>query len=279
MGQSRELDEFQSLAVQADVELDDGPGRYRIGLIALSNDLATERDFNQMCPSDEVAVFVSRVPNAETCSVGNLRAMEPELTNAVSLLIPGSRLDVVAYSCTSGTVVLGHDTVAQRIRDARPGISVTTPITASLAALCLFGAGNIAVLTPYTDEVNAPVAKYIKASGLNIAAFTSFQFANNDTMARTPPRAIYHAALEADRPEADALFISCTAIRAVDVVDSIEQAVGKPVVTANQALFWQALWFAGYESPIEGFGRLLRTTSNRIPVDCAPTIGKKRHET
>ncbi|MCY3770044.1 MAG: aspartate/glutamate racemase family protein [Gammaproteobacteria bacterium] len=273
--QAPKLNEFQSLPVQADFELDDGPGRYRIGLIALSNDLATERDFSRMGRGEEIAVFVSRVPNAETCSVANLRAMEPELTHAASLLIPGSRLDAVAYSCTSGTVVLGYDTVAQRIRDARPGIPVTTPITASLAALYRLGAGNIAVLTPYTDEVNAPVAKYIKASGLDIAAFTSFQFASNDTMARTPPRAIYQAALEADRPEADALFISCTAIRAADVVDSIEQAVGKPVVTANQALFWQALRFAGCEWPIEGFGRLLRTASSRISVDCVPPIGKR----
>ena len=256
--QSREPDGFQSLAVQADVELDEGPGRYRIGLIALSNDLATERDFNQMCTSDEIAVFVSRVPNAQRCSVANLRAMEPELAHAASLLIPGSRLDVVAYSCTSGTVVLGYDAVAGRIRSAHPGIPVTTPITASLAALRLLGAGNIAVLTPYTDEVNAPISHYIKNSGLGIAAFTSFQFADNDAMARTPPRAIYHAALEADRPEADALFISCTAIRAVEVVDSIEQAIGKPVVTANQALCWQALRWAGHELPIEGFGRLLR---------------------
>ncbi len=80
-------------------------------------------------------------------------------------------------------------------------------------------------------------------------------------MAALPPEAIFHGALEADRPEADALFISCTAIRAVDVVERIEQALGKPVVTANQAMIWQALRWSGYAGAIEGYGKLLKQTN------------------
>ena len=69
--------------------------------------------------------------------------------------------------------------------------------------------------------------------------------------------AIISAAKEADRDDADALFISCTAIRAVDVVDEIERMLNKPVVCANQALFWEAVRTAGYAAPMEGYGRLL----------------------
>tara|TARA_B110000008_G_C16419653_1_gene343284 strand:- start:95 stop:277 length:183 start_codon:yes stop_codon:yes gene_type:complete len=60
-------------------------------------------------------------------------------------------------------------------------------------------------------------------------------------MASVTPEAIYHAALEANRPEADAVFLSCTAIRAADVIDKIEKKINKPVVTANQSMVWQAL--------------------------------------
>ncbi len=255
-------DQFRAEPVNAGYRLDSGPGRYRIGLLALSNDLATERDFINMRPTDEVALFVSRIPNDETCSVEKLSEMEPELTRAAALLIPGSRLDSIAYSCTSGTVVLGYDTVVQRVHEARPQIPVSSPITAALAALQRFDARRIAVLTPYTDDVNAQVFDYVTARGVEISAFSSFHISSNEEMAKLAPQSIYEAAIQADRPDADALFISCTAIRAVDVLDSIEQAIGKPVISANQTLFWQALRQAGYTEPQHGFGSLLELTEH-----------------
>lgn len=248
--------------VRATFELDNGPGRYRIGLIALASDHVTERDFINMRPSDDVAVFVSRILNTNPCTVENLRAMAPRLTNAVSLIVPAGRLDAVAYSCTSGTVAIGYEAIASSIHAVRPEIPVATPITAGLAALKGFGARKIAVLTPYIDEVNESIVRYIEENGPEVVALTSFLFPDDNEMARIPPQAIYDAAIEADRPEADALFISCTAIRAVDVVERIEQALGKPVVSANQALYWQALRAAGYREPVAGYGRLLRMHSD-----------------
>ncbi len=259
---SNEKNGFSTDPVHSEYELDRGPGIYRIGLLALSNDLATERDFINMRSDDDIAIFVSRVLNDDICSVEKLREMEPELTRATSLIIPGSRLDSIAYSCTSGTVVMGYDTIARRVHEIRPGIPVSTPITAALDALRLFDVHKISVLTPYTDNVNGPIQRYLTEHGLDVVAYTSFQFADNDSMAKLPPDAIFNAARQADRPEAEALFISCTAIRAVDVVDAIEQDLGKPVVTATQALYWQALRSAGYLLPVNGFGTLLRMTAN-----------------
>ena len=77
-------------------------------------------------------------------------------------------------------------------------------------------------------------------------------------MARLTAKSIYQAALEADRADAAALFISCTAIRAVDVIEKIQQKLGKPVITAVQAMFWQSLRMAGYVEKVSGYGRLLR---------------------
>ena len=140
-------------------ELDQGPGQYRIGLVALSNDYVTERDFMNMRPSDDVVIFTSRIRNTPECTAESLRQMEPLITEATSLIVPDGRLDVVAYSCTSGTAVMGFDKICSLIQAARPGISVVTPITSSLAALDLFGAQRIAVLTPYVDDVNASIAR------------------------------------------------------------------------------------------------------------------------
>ncbi len=247
---------FQTDPVRTTAELDRGPGRWRIGTIVLSNDYATERDFMNMRPSDEVAIFTSRVPNTDACTVETLQLMAPHLSAAAALLVPEGRLDVVAYSCTSGSVVIGYDAVAARIHAVRPGVPCVTPITASLAALDRFGARRLAILTPYADDVNAAIASHIQTQGKEIAAFTSFHIEDNETMAALTPEAIYQGALEADRPDADALFISCTAIRAVDVVGRIEETLGKPVITANQAMFWQALRAAGCDLPVPGYGRL-----------------------
>ena len=113
--------------VRTQYVLDAGPGAYRIGLIALATDHATERDFMNMRPGDDVVIYTSRVRNFNPCTVENLQTMAPLLTEAASLILPGSRLDVMAYSCTSASVVIGHDAVAERIHAARPGIPCVTP--------------------------------------------------------------------------------------------------------------------------------------------------------
>lgn len=249
--------DFASTPVRAAYRLDDGPGRHRIGLIALASDYATERDFMNLRPSDDVAVYTSRVHNVNPCTVENLRAMAPKLTEAAALILPDGRLDVIAYSCTSATAVIGFAAVEQYIQAARPGIPCVTPITAACAGFDALGVRRVAVLTPYLDEVNGPIRSCLEALGVDVTGFTSFGIADDNDMARLPPEAIYRAALEADRPEAEALFISCTAIRAVDVVERIEGALGKPVVTSIQAMFWQSLRIAGYGAPIAGHGRLL----------------------
>ena len=247
-----------SVPVRADYALDAGPGVHRIGLVVLATDHATERDFMNMRPGDDVAVYTSRVRNLNPCTVENLQTMAPLLTEAASLVLPGSRLDVMAYSCTSASVVIGHDAVAERIHAARPGIPCVTPLSAAYAGFERMGVTRIAVLTPYIDEVNAMIARHIEGHGMEIAGFTSFQIADDVQMAGLPPEAIYQAALEADRSDAQAMFISCTAIRACDVVERLERTLGKPVVTSIQAMFWQSLRHAGYSRPIEGYGRLLR---------------------
>lgn len=251
---------FASIPVGQNAPVDGGPGRHRIGCVVLSNDYVTERDFINMRPSDDVALFFTRVANTPDCNTETLPLMAPHIQAAAGLIVPEGRCDVIVYACTSGTVVMGYAQICDLIHASRPGVAVVTPITASLAALKQFNARKLAVLTPYTDDVNAVIAAHLEAKGHIISAFSAFGIEDNEVMAALPPDTIYEAAIEADRPDAEALFISCTAIRAVDVVEQIEQRLGKPVVTANQALVWQALRWSGYAAPIEGFGQLLRTT-------------------
>ncbi len=251
-------DTFAATPVSVQFTPDGGPGKHRIGLVVLSNDYAIERDFMNVRAGDDVALFSARIANTPDCTVETLQMMASHITDTAALIVPEGRLDVVAYACTSGTVVMGYEKICDLVHAARPGVPVVTPITASLAALDRFGATRLAVLTPYVDDVNALIAAHLNAQGKEVCAFSTFNIEDNEVMAALPPEAIYQAALEADRPEAEALFISCTAIRAMDVVDRIEQAIGKPVVTANQAVIWQCLRWSGFDRKIDGYGQLLK---------------------
>ena len=152
---------------------DERPARWRIGLIALATDHTTERDFAQMCPSPEVAVYVSRVFNENPTTVENLWRMKPRISEAAALILPDEPLDVVACSCTSASVVIGDDAVTAAIRQAKPGVSCVTPPSAACAAFEHLGVRRISVLTPYNREVSEPFVDYFTERGERIGSGTS----------------------------------------------------------------------------------------------------------
>ena len=237
--------------------LDDGPGRCRIGLLALANDLIVERDFMNLRPDDEVMIFTNRIPFEQDCTVESLRTVAPRLAGAASLILPGSRLDALVYACTSGTAVLGVEQVTALLRSARPESACVTPITAAWAAFEALGIRRIAVLTPYTGDVAGTLVAALAEGGLIPVATTNMGIEKSADISAVTPASIHAGALAADAPEAEGLFISCTDFRALDVVARIERDLGKPVVTSNQAMFRMALRAAGHAAPLAGPGRLL----------------------
>ena len=251
------LADLTTVEVSTRFELDAGPARYRIGLIALDSDVATERDFHAMLPPD-VMFYTSRIHCINPITVENLRRQGPMLRDAVSLLVPDHRLDAIAYSCTSGTVALGYEGVAGEIGAAgRPGVPVVTPITSAIAGFAHLGIRRISLMTPYLDSVNQAMRVFLESHGIEILNIGGFCMADDREMARIPPEAILDAALEVCDEQADALFISCTALRAAEIVERAEAALRRPVLTAIQALFWRSLREAGCSAPVPGYGRLL----------------------
>jgi maleate isomerase len=236
-------------------ELDNGPANIRIGLIELATGEAGEADFHRMLPPG-VMFHTARVLNVNPVTPDNLMIMGPRLAAAAEQLLPGGRLDVIAYDCTSGTVVLGFEEIERQIRAARPGIPVVTPITAAIKAIRLYGAGRISLITPYIDDINQKMAEYIEAADIEVLNIASFCMDNDVEMARLTPHAILEAISAYTRLDADAAFVSCTAIRAAEVVEAAERRLGKPVFTSVQCLFWDALRTAGYQRCFTGFGSL-----------------------
>ena len=238
---------------------DEGPaGRAAIGLVTLCNDVTIEPELRNFLPLEGVAVYATRIPMRGTGTVEGLRALEAHLTRAAALLVPDFKIDVMALGCTSGSMAIGPEVVAERIREARPGMACTNPVSAAAKALHAFGARRIALLDPYSDEINVVVERYVSGQGFDIVAKGSFKQRGDPDIVRVPPQAVYEAGLAlGSSPSADALFISCTALRVSPIIRRLEEALGKPVVSSNQALAWDCLRLAGSHDPVPGFGRLL----------------------
>ncbi|MCO5965443.1 ectoine utilization protein EutA [Sinorhizobium meliloti] len=221
--------------------LADRPIAKRVGLVILATDHTTEVDFQRMVASDGVGVYVNRIPYANPTTPENLLAMQPSLTAGAALILPGESLDVVMYSCTSASVVIGDDAIVTAIKQAKPQVEVVTPTTAAVAALRTLGAKRISILTPYTLETSQLMAEYFVGTGFDIARFCCLGMVDDREMARITPEEIIEYAKDATAADSDALFISCTALRSAGAVPRMEAAIGKPVVTSNLATAWACL--------------------------------------
>ncbi len=228
----------------------------RMGLIALATDLTSERDFAKLMPHDQVGVYTTRVAYQNPTTPENLRHMAPRLTAAAALILPGEPLDVICYSCTAASVVIGDQAVTEAIHAARPGVPVVTPSVAARLAFAALGVRKISILTPYLVETSQPMATYFTEHGMDIQRFECLGLDDDRMMARLSRQDIIEAACRVDVPESEALFISCTGVPAVAVIAEIEKRIGKPVVTSNQASAWAMLHYAGLNHKPVGYGQL-----------------------
>ncbi|MDI6025139.1 ectoine utilization protein EutA [Corticibacterium sp. UT-5YL-CI-8] len=237
--------------------LDARPLEKRIGLIVLATDHTSEPDFRRMVASERVGVYVARIPYANPTTPENLRKMQPALTAGAALILPNEDLDAICYSCTSASVVIGDAEIEAAIQADKPGVPVVTPPLAAVAGLNALGARRISILTPYTVETSRPMADYFEARGFHIDRFTCLGFDDDREMARIAPETLADLAAGATAGQSEALFISCTALRAASVIPAIEAAIGRPVVSSNQASAWQCLRLTGDQRAYPRFGQLM----------------------
>jgi maleate isomerase len=242
---------------EAKPPLDERAVEKRIGMIILATDHTTEADYQRMVADARIGLYVNRIAYANPTTPDNLRQMLPALTDCTALILPGEPLDAVLFSCSSASVVIGDAEIARAIGKAKPGALVVTPTLAATSALNALGAGRISILTPYTAETSHPMAAYFAERGFEVASFTCLGFEDDREMARIAPSALARIAREVTAPDADALFISCTALRAASVAGAIEGAIGCPVVTSNQATAWMCLRYCGEDAARPEFGRLM----------------------
>jgi maleate isomerase len=242
-------------------ELDRGiASRAAIGLVVLSTDQTIEHEFRQILAIDGVAFYCTRIRNAAEINPASLAEMEGSIPSAAGMILPGSKLDVIAYGCTSGTVVIGEDRVFSRIRESRPDVKCTTPITGAIAGLKALAVERVGLLTPYVEEVNQVLCRFIEASGIAVSVMGSFNHENDMEVARITQQSIRDAMRRLVRQcPLDGIFVSCTSLRVASIAEELEAEIGVPVTSSNHAMAWHCLRLAGYTERVSGFGRLFRT--------------------
>jgi maleate cis-trans isomerase len=243
------------------MHLDPKPSGWRakIGVITPTVNTITEPEFNRVVPAG-VTVHFTRMPIHRHPEEDGFRALFADLDVRVGELATCGT-DVVAYNCTVGSMSCPADVLLGRIRE-KSGVPAVATAGAVIAAFKTLGVSRIALATPYDAATNAHEAEYLAGHGITVVASAGYPFAEGDQAAgrqyaRVSPTDIYKHALSVDRPDAEAIFVSCANFGSAAVIEALEDAAQKPVVTSNMACAWAALRAAGIDDPILGYGRLL----------------------
>jgi len=231
--------------------------RAKIGFVVLASDYTLEHELRQVMTVPGIEWFQTRIENSPEITPDTLVAMRDKIPAAVATILPGDKLDVVAYGCTSATTHLGESCIAGQVARVQPEAKVTTPVTAAFAAFDALGARRIAVLTPYRSDVNETVRNYIVNAGYEVPVFGSFNESMDPTVARIDVDSIEAAVHRIVRDhQVDMVFVSCTSVRLIDAIERIETATGLPVTSSNHAMAWHCLRLAGVQGDMPGHGKL-----------------------
>ncbi len=240
-------------------ETDIGFGsRARIGLIVLETDHTIEAEFRSLDIAN-VAWYHARIPMDPEVTPETLTDMEERLPVAAALLPNEFEFDAIGYGCTSAATLIGEDGVRNAIQSAHPGMAVSNPISAAVSAFDTLGASRIAVVTPYTADVTAPIVEHFTDAGLQVTSVGSFLESRDHVVAKISEASVAAAVRQiAAQGDCDGVFISCTSLRAFGIIDGLEQELGVPVVSSNLALSWKLLRMAGITEAIPNRGRLFQ---------------------
>ncbi len=232
--------------------------RARIGLLVPSINTTMETELWRLVPAG-VTVHTARFSGKREGTPDALRGMEDESKGAaaqVAMTEPG----VSIYACTSGSFFegVGWD---KRIADelsAVTGSPVVTTSGAMLAALKAAGVRKVDVVTPYVQLTNERLKQFLEASGITVTKLGTFDMLDMFNHAKIQPSEIYAKVKETATSDSDAVFVACTQLRALEVVDMLEADLGKPVYSAVQVSAWQAFDILGIDPHVSDCGSLLR---------------------
>ena len=229
--------------------------RARIGFIIPSSNRMVEPQMQRFAPSGVQPHFIRiGMTNHHKRPFPELM---PRILSAVELLMD-SKCDVVVFQCTGTSMSGGVDMDKHVVREIaqaarRPAISTASAVNAALGAL---NAKRLVFISETKQKGHDEKLKYMREAGYDIVAERAASLEGTDAYCTAPPRFWYDLALALRDDRADAYFLSCANIHSIDVIEELEKALQRPVVTSNQAALWCALRTIGLSDVVPGLGSL-----------------------
>lgn len=233
----------------------------RIGMIVPSLNTIAEDDFRRFCPS-EVAYHVHRIRLRKEPGRVTMEDLVRSYLEAgdSGRLVADMMPAAIAFNCTGASVAYGKladRTLAEQMTRAL-GVPTTNTMVAIKQALDALHIKSLVHVSPFADEFAEIERASMEESGFRVVKSVGLGFTDAKLAAQMPPEQIMSVAVSHNSPDADGLLLSCANVRAFEAVEAVEERLGKPVVTSNQAMLWGVLRLAGWKGRIEGAGLLLR---------------------
>jgi maleate isomerase len=232
----------------------------RVGLIIPSSNRMVEQEMVRAFPQG-VTPHVTRLRMTGANRMGHDQLI-PRVEEA-SRALTDAKCDVVAFHCTANSMEEGQDGEA-RILAAVKGSGArhaTTTATAIRRALAALGTRRIVLITPYSQAVTDHEAEFLNAAGHKVIDAKGYTLAGSDAYCATPPDVWRDRAVAAARPDADVYFLSCANISVFSIIEELETRLGRPVITSNQTVIWDALTRLGWSDRRGCPGRLFATAA------------------
>ncbi len=231
----------------------------RIGLIALASDFMIEKDFINVIKGKDIDFFVNRIQCYNPLTSENLIKMSEKVTEVTKNILPDQKIDCVVYGCTSGTIAAGYNSIEKKIKLAKPEAKVTTPSTAAISALKKLNIKKVSIFTPYLKNLNDEVVEFFKKENFVVTSNSYFGIESDIDIGKVDQDYLYEVLSKIELNDAEALFISCTALPALSIIEKLEKKLNKIVISSNQALIWDTLEKIGKSDSVKGFGKLFST--------------------
>lgn len=239
----------------------DKKDKLRIGLLLPSSNTTQEVEFNRILP-DNVSLHVTRLPLRNVDPASTARIVEDIETESQKLADADVDAIVLAATAPSSRNGIGYDQELIRRIETASGRKATTASTALIGALRLLDASHIVIAGPWSETTNASAAAFIEASGFTVLAHKALGHVSNLEIGHLDEQTAFDLGQSVDRVDAKAIMLACGNWMTLGIVDRLENAVHKPVLTTNQVSLWAVLRLAGYRAPVFGWGSLLREHMN-----------------
>ncbi len=230
----------------------------RIAMIVLQSDETIERDMIEL--RGDADLFFTRVPSGQEVNVTTLQSMAEHITASAKLLPQTLRFDAVGYGCTSGTAQIGVAKIHKLVSQGTKATHVTEPVSALIAACKHLRLKRLAFLSPYIESISKNLRNVLAQNGIDSPKFGTFAEAEETKVVRISGQSVIEAAQDLCKSkDVDGIFLSCTNLRTLDLIEPLEASTSLPVISSNLALAWHLGKLSGGSKAMLGPGRLFST--------------------